>query len=301
MSRGDPARTLTLTRRAKLDVAGRSQRFGAARTAREEDPPPLPENGERRSWSAEALLKRKAFEDLDRAELVAAERLLRRLARRLATRPSRRWVPVAGRGRIDLRRSFRQVLAGDGELLKLARRARRRERASLVALCDTSGSMDPHNRLLLAFALGLRRAATGTEVFAFNTRLTRLTRVLSVADARATLARLAAEVPDWSGGTRLGDCLAEFVARYLESTVRPATTVLILSDGLDFGDTATLTAAMRTIRARAGRVIWLNPLAGDPRYRPEARGMQAALPFVDHLLPADSLAALERALPLLAA
>ena len=108
-------------------------------------------------------------------------------------------------------------------------------------------------------------------------------------------------MPDWSGGTRIGESLAEFTRGYLEETVNAGTVVVILSDGLDRGDTALLMDAMRAIRARARKVIWLNPLLGDPRYEPTARGMQAALPYIDHFAPAHNLESLERLLPLLAA
>ena len=114
-----------------------------------------------------------------------------------------------------------------------------------------------------------------------------------------TLERLARNVADWSGGTRIGECLLAFVDHHLRHTVRSDTTVLILSDGLDRGDTESLETALLAIRRRARRIIWLNPLMGDPRYRPEAKGMQAALPHVDRLVPAHNLEALEAILPMI--
>jgi uncharacterized protein with von Willebrand factor type A (vWA) domain len=252
-------------------------------------------------YSPAALLRRKPFEECGAAELVAMERVLARLAARLATRRSRRLVPTPGRGTPDLRRSLRRAVSTGGELLSLARRTRAIEAPRLVFLCDTSGSMDAHARFLLAFVLSLRRAAPGTEVFAFNTELVRLTPALRHGALGATLDRLAASVPDWSGGTRIGDCLARFVAEQLPARVDGRTVVVVLSDGLDRGEPATLAAAMRAIHARARRVVWLNPLLGDPRYAPTARGMEAALPFVDRFLPAHDLASLERLLPQLSA
>jgi hypothetical protein len=112
---------------------------------------------------------------------------------------------------------------------------------------------------------------------------------------------MAAGVPDWSRGTRIGESLAEFVDSYSEEMVDAKTVVLIVSDGLDRGDTVVLARAMRAIKSRAKRVIWLNPLLGDPRYEPTARGMEAALPFVDLLAPAHNLESLERLIPQLAA
>ncbi len=202
---------------------------------------------------------------------------------------------------MDPRRSFRDAVGTDGEFLRLARRARKVEEPRLVVLCDTSGSMDPHTRFLLAFLLALKKAARRTELFAFNTSLVRLTPWISADKLGSTLERLSAGVPGWSGGTKIGESLAEFVSRYRDEMVGPRTVVVIVSDGLDRGDTAVLARAMRAIRARARRVIWLNPLLGDPRYEPTARGMEAALPFLDVFAPAHNLESLERLLPLVAA
>jgi hypothetical protein len=316
-----------------------------------------PAAGEEPGYSPQAQLRRKAFADCSAADLPAMERLIDELARRLATRPSRRRVPAEGtsRGEADLRRSLRRAVAHGGELLALARRRRAIERPRLVVLCDTSGSMDPHTRFLLAFVLALRRVARRCELFAFNTALVRLTPWLRAARTAGTapmakghgaplaagpaqgpgpgrgpglgaeagspaplgdaaersvgplgeiervLRRLAAEVPDWSGGTRIGECLAEFAARWLGELVDGRTVVLIVSDGLDRGEVAPLGRAMRAIHGRARKVLWLNPLAGDARYEPTARAMAAALPWVDRLLPAHDLASLAQLLPLLAA
>jgi uncharacterized protein with von Willebrand factor type A (vWA) domain len=260
--------------------------------------------GEEVGYSPEAVLRRKSFEEYSTADLAAMERLLSRLILRLATRPSRRRVPVRGRGEPDLRRSFRRAVAQGGEFLSLARRARPIEKPRLVVICDTSGSMDPHTRFLLTFVLALRRVTRSersTEIFAFNTTLVRLTPWVRPGRVDLTLDRLATQVPDWSGGTKIGECLGDFVTYYLDEIVNGQTTVIILSDGLDRGDVEPLAGAMRAIQARARRVLWLNPLAGDARYEPTARAMAAALPFIDRLLPAHNLESLERLLPLLAA
>ena len=257
--------------------------------------------GDRPGSSADVLLRRKPFDDWRADDLPAMERLLARAARQLRCRPGRRLVPVRAGGRADLRRSFRRAVGTGGELLALARRDRAVEKPEIVLLCDTSGSMDPHTRFLLTFALSLKRVVRRCEVFAFNTSLTRLTPWLTPEKIGPTLERLAVGVPDWSGGTRIGASLDEFVTRYLGSLVSARTVVVVLSDGLDSDGPAVLAAAMRAIRDKARKVIWLNPLLGDPRYRPEARGMKAALPFVEHFAPAHNLESLERLLPLLAA
>jgi hypothetical protein len=247
-------------------------------------------------YTPEALLRRKPFEQFSAADVAALERLLARLAIRLATRRSRRLIPTHGRGLVDLRRSFRQALGSEGALFSLARRERALEEPRLVVLYDTSGSMDPYTRILLAFAFALRRALKRTEIFAFNTALVRITGLIAPAKSAQTFERLAAGVPDWSGGTRIGWCLSEFVSRHQSKLVDRHTTVVLISDGLDRGDPAQLTSAMRALRARAGRIVWLNPLLGDARYEPTAAGMRAALPFVDYFGPAHNLESLERLL-----
>jgi len=292
------------------DPAGRLREAAPASAAAAESEAPA---GEEPGYSPEALLRRKSFEECSPADLAAMERLMDRLALRLATRRSRRRLPARGavRGEVDLRRSFRRALADGGELLSLARRRRAIELPRLVVLCDTSGSMDPHTRFLLAFVLALRRMARRCELFAFNTALVRLTPWLRERAPTAepqpgweidrVLRRLAADVPGWSGGTRIGECLAAFAEQWLDELVDGRTVVLILSDGLDRGDVGPLAGAMRAIHGRALRVLWLNPLAGDSRYEPTVRAMAAAMPYVDRLAPAHNLEALERLLPLLSA
>jgi uncharacterized protein with von Willebrand factor type A (vWA) domain len=261
-------------------------------------PPSAPPAGEHPGYSPEALLRRKPFDQLagSEGELAALERVIERLARRLPAQPSRRLVPTRGRGRPDLRASYRRALGTSGELLVLARRARARTDPRLVFLCDTSGSMDAHIRFLLTFALAVRRAIPRAEVYALNTELAHLSRALTPGKVALTLDRLAAVAPDWSGGTRLGACLATFVERDLHRVIDSRTVVIVLSDGLDRGDPARLAEALERIRGRARALIWLNPLLGDARYQPLAAGMAAALPFVDHFASAHDLASLERAL-----
>jgi len=246
--------------------------------------------GDTPGYSPLALLRSKPFEEFSESDIAAMERLVAQLAQRLATRRSRRRVPAA-RGVVDLRRSFRRALASDGDFLRLARRGRPLDEASLVILYDTSGSMDVYTRVLLPFAFALRRVVRRVEIFAFNTTLVRVTRMIAPGKVLQSLGALSAGVPDWSGGTRIGECLAEFLT--LRALVNRDTKVICVSDGLDQGDTDLLERSMRELKARAGKVIWLNPLLGDARYSPECAGMRAALPYVDHFAPAHDLRSLE--------
>ena len=244
-------------------------------------------------YSSEQFLRGKPFDRISESELAAMQRALSRLARKLAARRSRRLVPSSGRGLVDLRRSFRRALASEGDLLRLARRERTIEEPWIVMLLDTSGSMDPFTRFHLAFAFALRRVMRRVEIFVFNTELTRVSHVVEPARIQRSTERLAAEVSDWSGGTRIGACLAEFVEAY-RGLVARETTIVIVSDGLDLGDPALLSASMGAVRERARSIMWLNPLLGDLRYEPTATGMRAALPHVDYFGPGHDLASLER-------
>jgi hypothetical protein len=256
-------------------------------------------DGDTPGYSPEAALRRKPFEEFSEHDLAAMERLVAQLAQKLATRRSRGRVP-APRGIVDLRRSFRRALASDGDFLRLARRGRPLDETSLVILYDTSGSMDVYTRVLLPFAFALRRVVRRVEIFAFNTTLVRVTRMIAPGKVLRSLESLSAGVPDWSGGTRIGACLAEFLANHEDVRLDRNTVVVCVSDGLDQGDTALLERSMRELRARAGKIVWLNPLLGDTRYRPECAGMRAALPYVDHFAPAHNLESLRGLLRLVA-
>ena len=230
-----------------------------------------------------------AFADDDLADI---ERAAARIVRRLSARPSRRWHSATRGARVDFRRTVRWSLATGGDPLELARRDRKPRRTKLIALCDVSGSMDLYSRFLLQFLYALQHAFARVETFAFSTRLARITEALERDSYREALDDLARTVPGWSGGTKIGDSVAAFLAGWSRIIDR-RTVVIVLSDGWDTGEPEILADALQAIRRRAGRVVWLNPLLGSPSYQPLTRGMQAALPHVDVFAPAHDLASLE--------
>jgi uncharacterized protein with von Willebrand factor type A (vWA) domain len=236
----------------------------------------------------------KDFSAFGSEELAQIERLAAQIARRLATRKSRRLRPSRRHGRVDLRRTVRLSLTR-GEPVELARRVRRILKTKLVVLCDVSGSMDLYSRLLIQFLYALQNQLGRMETFVFSTRLERITDELRGRPYGLALSRLG-EVGGWSGGTRIGESLRAFNAGWRRLLDRD-TVAIILSDGWDTGDPAVLAEALKAIRRRAGKVVWLNPLLGSPDYEPLTQGMMAALPHVDAFLPAhnlDSLKALAR-------
>jgi uncharacterized protein with von Willebrand factor type A (vWA) domain len=236
----------------------------------------------------EALASRD-FSTFGADQLEELLRLTVQIARRLARRVSRRRRPVRRRGRVDLRRTLRANLTR-GEIIELRFRQRKRRKVRLVLLCDVSGSMDLYSRFLLQFLFALQHVFARVETFTFSVRLTRVTDLLRARSYRDVLRRLG-EVRDFSGGTRIGESLAEF-NRSWAYLVDRRTIVILLSDGWDTGDPALLATELLRIKRRAGRVIWLNPLLGNPSYEPLTRGMAAALPLVDHFAAAHNLAAL---------
>jgi uncharacterized protein with von Willebrand factor type A (vWA) domain len=230
----------------------------------------------------------KDFSTFGAEELAEVQRIAARLARRLAARPSRRWMSARRGRRIDLRRTMRRALA---ELLDLRFRKRKPRKTRIVAICDVSGSMDLYSRLLLQFLFALQGTVARVESFVFSTALRRVTAVLRQPDYAQVLRELSAEVHDWSGGTRIGECLSAF-NRDWSHLVDGRTVVVILSDGWDTGDPALLGAEMEWLELQSRRLIWLNPLLGSPDYEPLTQGMQAALPHVSVFAPAHNLTAL---------
>jgi uncharacterized protein with von Willebrand factor type A (vWA) domain len=245
------------------------------------------------AWSDVELLHDKDFAQYTSAEMAAAREVIARLARRGPTRRSRRTQPARRRSHApDLRRMVRASLRTCGEPVRRHWRAPTERPRPVVLVCDVSGSMEPYARMLLQYMQACVAARRRVEAFAFGTRLTRITHELAGRDHDRALERAAQAVADWSGGTRIGSALAELNRAHGRRIGRGAVAV-ILSDGWDRGDPALLAAEMARLRRSAHRVIWLNPLAADPRFEPLAQGMQAAVPHTDRLLAGNSLASLE--------
>ena len=235
------------------------------------------------------VLMDRDFSTFPSEQLDEVARLTVLIARRLARRLSRRRRPVRRGGVVDLRRSIRANMM-KGEIIELRRRERRRRKVRLVLFCDVSGSMDLYSRFLLQFLYALQNVFGRVETFTFATRLTRVTELLKGPSYRQALRRLT-DVRDWSGGTRIGESLREFNQAWGHLVDRQ-TIVLVLSDGWDTGEPEELAAEMLRLKRKAGRMIWLNPLLGNPSYEPLTRGMAAALPLVDHFAAAHNLASL---------
>ncbi|MBI2756708.1 MAG: VWA domain-containing protein [Chloroflexi bacterium] len=231
-----------------------------------------------------------AFAADDMAEIARAILVV---AKRLATRESRRYRATRRGSAIDLRRTMRRNIKYGGTVIELARKARKIRKPRIVLICDVSRSMDTYSRFLLQFLYAMQNTLGRVESFVFSTRLTRVTEYFHSGDIHQALDRIAAEVPDWSGGTRIGQSLKSFNDDWSLRLLNKHTVLIIMSDGLDTGDASVLELEMERLQKRAGKVIWLNPLLGNEDYRPLARGMSAALPHVDLFASAHNLASLQ--------
>ncbi|SDR10095.1 hypothetical protein SAMN04489764_3468 [Thermostaphylospora chromogena] len=223
------------------------------------------------------------------AERAEIHRMLALLKPGRARRVSRRFAP-AHRGRLDERRTIRETLRRGGEVARLRRRVHRTRPRKVVLLVDVSGSMAPYADTLLRFAHALVRSEPrATEVFSVGTRLTRITAELRHRDPGLAMDAVSAAIPDWSGGTRLGEELKEFLTLH---QARGAI-VVIASDGWERGSADLLGAQMARLSRLAHRVVWVNPHKGHAGYQPLTAGMRAALPYVDDFVAGHSLAAFE--------
>lgn len=245
-------------------------------------------------FSAAETLRNKDFAEYSDDELCDSQRLMHRL--RLAGPPRRSMRFHSSRRRSsqhDLRRTVRASLANEGEpILRYWREPGERLRR-LVVLLDISGSMEPYARALLRFMHAAVVGRQRVEAFTFGTRLTRITKELANHDPDKALAHASAQVPDWSGGTRLGESLRRFNDTWGVRGMARGAIVVVLSDGWDRGDPEILADQMQRLKRIAYRVVWVNPLKVTPGYAPLARGMAAALPYVDHFVEGHSLKSLE--------
>ncbi len=243
------------------------------------------------TYSPQAVSRVKDFADFTEEELAQARATMAQMDWTLGVRRTRRW--VAGNGpMIDLRRTMGRNIAFGGEVMELRKRTRKQMRRPLVLLCDISGSMERYSRMLLHFIFSVSGAMDRVEAFVFATELTRISRDMST-HRDEFLIQIARHVPDWSGGTRIGQALRTFNVEWGRRIMSHGPVVLLISDGWDRGDPEVLGGEMSRLQRTCYRLIWLNPLLGGSNYQPLTRGMQAALPFVDDFLPVHNLASME--------
>lgn len=245
------------------------------------------------TWSAREVLHTKDFATMTAEELVASRQMIARLRLPMPEWPVRRTQPARHGTRVDLRASLRRMTGAAGAASPLAFRRRITKPPPLVVLCDISGSMDRYARMLLHFLHAITNDRHRVHVLLFGTRLTPITRYLKHRDVDVALDRVAAAVPDWSGGTRIGFCLREFNHRWSRRLLGQNAVVLLITDGLDADAGDRLAFEAERLAKSCRRLVWLNPLLRYEGFEAKPAGIRALLPYVDDFRPVHSLASLE--------
>ena len=245
-----------------------------------------------RTFSVREVLREKDFAQFTAREVQDARDMMSQLSWELGRRRTRRLIPGSG-AHLDLRATLRRNLKSGGEIMELSHRRPKDKLRPLVLICDISGSMERYTKMLLHFIHSISGDLDRVEAFLFATRLTRITRHLNHRGVDQAVTEVSKAVPDWAGGTRIGEAIKTFNYRWLRRVIRGGAVVLVISDGWDRGETDLLGQEMSRLQRSCHRLIWLNPLLGSESYEPLTRGMQAALPYIDDFLPVHNLNSLE--------
>jgi uncharacterized protein with von Willebrand factor type A (vWA) domain len=244
------------------------------------------------SYSPDDVFTKKDFSRFTEEDVEKAREVIAKFAALLATKLSRRKEFGVKGKTIDFRRSWRKNIAYGGEPLKIVRKRPKIKKNKILLLCDVSGSMDCYSKFLIQFICGMQKEIREIEVAVFSTSLTNVTGLIRRKGVEAGIREMAETVPDWSGGTKIGESIISFYREFARSFSSYKTVVILISDGWDRGDAKLLQHAMEMLHRQAYRLMWLNPLLGSEGYQPICRGIRTALPYVDYFLPAHNLESL---------
>jgi uncharacterized protein len=278
------------------------RRASEALTDAPDEPRDIPERDElridaRATVSASERLRAMDFEQMSAAEIAEAARAVRGLSLPVKPVPTRRSIASPLGRRPDLRATLRRSLRRGGEIERIEMRKRRTRPPDLVALCDISGSMSVYSRMLMHFLHAVtwapERGWGRVSAFTFGTRLTNVTRALAQKDPDAALAAAGRDAQDWEGGTRIGEALRRFNVDWSRRVLGQGAVVLLITDGLERGDTMTLEREIERLHLSCRRLVWLNPLLRWDGFAPKAAGIRAILPHVDGFHACHSLDSLE--------
>lgn len=254
---------------------------------------PSGEEKEVAAFSDLEVLTKKNFLDLSEDEMRLMTRVLHKLARKMAHQKSRLRKKSKKHRQLDLKQTIRQNMRRGGEIHQLVFSEKKDRKLKLVLLCDVSRSMDLYSRFFIHFMYAFQNAYDKIETLVFSTALHRVSEILDNNEFDKAFRTISERVPHWSGGTTIGSCFQDFTQNYGHGLLDKKTVVIILSDGWDTGAPAVMKDAMKIIHKKSKKVIWLNPLAGNPDFSPESIGMQTALPYIDALASAHNLESLK--------
>ena len=237
------------------------------------------------TYSDMEILQRKDFSQMTAEELEAVKRLIQDMRWQACFRRSRRRVASSSGDMLHMRRVMAAAVRHGGTPIALEWQSRKIKQRPIILIADISGSMEAYSRLVLQFFYSMSHSLKNVECFVFGTRLTRITLQLKLKNIDRAVSEAAAEIVDWSGGTRIGESLSIFNHEWGRRVLHRGAIVMIVSDGWERGAVDDLAAQMRYLQLRCHRLMWLNPLMGKTNYQPLVEGMNAALPFIDDFLP----------------
>ena len=258
-------------------------------TNSEDQEQPQPEKMEL-SYSPDELLMKKDFETMSKEEIEQARRLIAELVSILANYQSRRRINSRKGSEFNLRKMLRQNALYGQDGIDIMFRKRSIKKTKLLLLCDVSGSMERYSRFLIQFIYAMRQQLASLDVAVFSTSMTIITEHLRKKNIEESLQQVSENVHDWAGGTKIGESLRGFNEKFSRDMRNSHTVVIILSDGWDRGDPDLMKEEMAQLHRQVHKLLWLNPLLGNDNYQPLCKGMQTALPYIDHFLPAHNLA-----------
>ena len=241
------------------------------------------------TYSAMEVLQKMDFDSMSKEEVEEAKRVIAEMRLPIMEIPTRRFAADPRGAKIDMRATLRAGMRTSGAIMPLKYRRRVTRHPPLVVLCDISGSMSRYSRMFLHFVHAITNDRDRVHSFIFGTRLTNITRHLQYRDVDVALDRVANAALDWSGGTRIGESLVDFIRSWSRRVLGQGAVVLLITDGLDRGDVDGLEREIERLHKSCRRLIWLNPLLRFEGFRPEARGVRAILPHVDDFRTVHSL------------
>ena len=269
-----------------------------------EAPPPVKRDEElvdmRMTFSNTEILKAKDFDQMSSEEITKARALIRKMRLPILDVKTRRFKPHPLGHRVDMRRTLKASLRSGGKLAPLLFKKQKKRPTPLVVLCDISGSMERYSHMFLHFLHALTNDRDRVHTFTFGTRLHNVTRTLRFRDPDIALAKLGQEVQDWSGGTRIRQCLSEFNRKWSRRVLGQGAVVLLITDGLDRDPGDGLEFEADRLHKSCRRLIWLNPLLRFEGFEPRAAGVRMLMPYVDDFRPVHNLKSLEHLVEALA-
>ena len=245
------------------------------------------------TFSDTEVLRSKDFEQMTADEIARTRALIKKMRLPVLDVLTRRFRPAPHGQRVDMRRTLKASLRSGGKEAALRFKTQRRRPTPLVVLCDISGSMERYSQMFLHFLHALTNDRDRVHVFTFGTRLTNITRTLKFKDPDVALAKIGSEVRDWSGGTRIGQCLRAFNHQWSRRVLGQGAVVLLISDGLDRDPESGLDFEAERLQKSCRRLIWLNPLLRFDGFEPKAGGIRRLLPYVDDFRPVHNLKSLQ--------